>query len=109
MPAVLEEWPEVRNHLLEQALVLVAFRGSYLVLRGIAKRAGQEGTVRHTPFLYSTGRQGIVLCSDVWGKFQKLPDGVTESCQSSSLILTCGLLCERQTALLRMLADDSQG
>ena len=35
------------------------------------------------------GQWGTVLHSDVWGKFQKRPDGTTECRPSSSLILTC--------------------
>jgi len=35
------------------------------------------------------GRWGTVLHSDVWGKFQKSLDGMTESHPSLSLILTC--------------------
>ena len=55
---------------------------------------GRQGTAENSGKQRKTaedggGRWGTVLHSDVWGKFQKRPDGTTECRPSSSLILTC--------------------
>ena len=71
---------------------------------GRRRRTAGDGGGRHGTAGDGRGRWGTVLHSDVWGKFQKRPDGTTECRPSSPLILTCRATLEndrtgRQTAV----------